>query len=70
MTIANLFKVMAVIVFVLVGIWFLLGCFDASEVVECNQWKEQAKEYPGFWLTKSQNEQCTTHGIMIKTTIK
>lgn len=41
-----------------------------SEAVDCRQWEDQAKNYPMFYLTVSQDEQCRAHGIIISAPIK
>lgn len=50
---------------------FLLNVgFNRSEIVECNQWAEQAHEYAGFYLTQWQKDQCDAHGIDINAPVK
>lgn len=36
-----------------------------SEKVECIQWQKQAMEYPSFFATTWQVEQCNAHNINI-----
>lgn len=43
---------------------------NKSEVVECNQWKAQAVEFKGFYLTQWQADQCAAHNIEINAVIK
>ena len=43
---------------------------NVREVVECNQWKDQATIYPLFYLTEWQAEQCAAHNIIINAPIQ
>lgn len=43
---------------------------DRNERVECNSWKAQSAQFPAFYLTKWQKEQCDTQGIAISAPIK
>lgn len=38
---------------------------EKSEVSECKTWANQAKEYPGFYLTDWQKSQCRHYGIEV-----
>jgi hypothetical protein len=38
-----------------------------SERAECYQWQQQAREYPAFYLTGWQADQCAAHNITITT---
>lgn len=38
---------------------------EKQEMVDCFQWQNQSEQYPEFYLTKWQNEQCTARGIEI-----
>jgi hypothetical protein len=44
--------------------------FDKTEVVECNTWKQQAKEYPNFYMLQWQRDQCDAHNIWIGAPVK
>lgn len=48
---------------------FLIGS-DRNEIVECNKWQQQAKEYPNFYLTKWQDDQCKAHDIVIQAQVE
>ena len=41
-----------------------------GEKAECIKWEQQAREFPNFYLTKWQDEQCIANGIIINATIK
>lgn len=51
--------------FVVVAISFAGKFADKSEIVECLNWKVQAEEFPAFYLTGWQSDQCNAHGIFI-----
>jgi hypothetical protein len=59
-----------IIIFVLIG--FVLGQsgLDAHEQYECRVWQQQAEDYPLFYQTGWQKEQCDHHGIIINAPIK
>jgi hypothetical protein len=38
---------------------------DKQEVVNCNKLVEQSKQFDGFFITKSDDEMCRHHGIVI-----
>lgn len=70
-------EVAGAILFLLIGLSLgvlgIIGIFQGTssqEVVECNEWQQQAKEYPAFFLAKWQNEQCLYHGIIINAPVK
>lgn len=45
---------------------FSVGKFtDKNEIVECLNWKAQAQEFPAFFLTQWQADQCKAHSIFI-----
>jgi len=41
-----------------------------EEKVSCHKWQTQATEYPGFYLTQWQKEQCDAHGIQINAPVQ
>lgn len=43
---------------------------NRQEIVDCNTWKQYAEEYPNFFLTQWQAEQCKAHNIIINAPIK
>ena len=43
---------------------------NRQEVVDCNTWQSQAAQYPAFFLTKWQDQQCRAHGIIIQAPVK
>ena len=59
---------MYIIVALFVGAVMIAGiekAFLIQEENECMQWQEQAKEFPSFYLTTYQKEQCDRHRIDI-----
>ncbi len=38
---------------------------EKSEKQECATWQDYAKEYQGFYLTKSESDQCNNWGIKV-----
>lgn len=48
---------------------FMLS-LSRSEKVECYKWQDQAKQYPGFYLTQWQAMQCEAHGFTIDVPVK
>ena len=45
--------------------WALLTGIERSEMEECLQWQQEAKQFAGYYLTKWQYQQCLVHGILI-----
>lgn len=43
---------------------------DRTETATCIKWQEQASEYPGFYLTQWQKQQCDYHGITIEAPVR
>jgi uncharacterized alpha/beta hydrolase family protein len=41
-----------------------------EEKVNCHTWQIQAKEYPGFYLTQWQKDQCDHYDITIDAPVK
>lgn len=44
--------------------------FNKQEIVECNTWAEQAAQYPHYYITHWQAEQCTSHHVTINAPIQ
>ncbi len=38
---------------------------EKQEIVTCNKLVDQSKQYDNFFITKSDDEMCRTHGIII-----
>ena len=54
-----------------VGIAAILNTgLDRQAKVDCLQWQSQATQYPGFYLTQWQKDQCDSVGITINAPIK
>lgn len=47
----------------------LVDGLNKNEIVECNTWQSQSKEYRLFKLAKWQDEQCRRHNIIINAPI-
>jgi len=45
--------------------WVLPMAFDKQMKAECYTWQKQAEQYPLFYLTEWQEEQCDELGIEI-----
>ncbi len=43
---------------------------DRQEVVECETWALEAREYQGYYILKWQDEQCKAHDIIINAPIQ
>ncbi len=43
---------------------------NEQERNDCNHWAEQARVYPGFFLTQWQADQCKAHDIVVNAPIK
>ena len=56
--------VLSLFILFILSALMLMG-FKKEEEVSCLKWKTQASEYPGFFLTQWQKEQCDAHGIEI-----
>jgi len=41
-----------------------------SESLECSKWKDQAGQYPGYYITQWQADQCSAHKVEINAPIK
>lgn len=52
------------------GIWAMNEGMDRQEIVECNTWDAQSREYTQFFLAKWQDAQCRAHGIVINAPIR
>lgn len=64
------FGALAGIGFLNVLIWGADKAMQGQEKYECNQWSRDALEYPGFYQTDWQKEQCARYDIIIKAPIK
>jgi hypothetical protein len=67
---SNIIKTICVIAVVFFVGFLFVQALDKNEVIECNQWKGDAQEYSGFYLTYSQDAQCRAHGIVIDTQVR
>lgn len=66
-------KLIKAIILSIVGIGIGIGLFqmliiglDRSARSECYKWQEQALQYRGFYLTKSEAEQCNEFNIKVE----
>lgn len=57
-----------------VGMGLIIGlvtfALDSTEEQECRAWKDQAVEYPNFYITSWQKQQCDFHQISIEAPVK
>lgn len=52
------------ITFLILGLlWIFKIGIEKNEKVECAQWKEQSEEYPLYYTTDWQKEQCKQFGL-------
>lgn len=65
-----IFGALAGIGFLNVLIWAADKAMQSQERYECNQWARDAEEYPDFYQTSWQKEQCARYEITIKAPIK
>ena len=65
-----LIKMCLFLLAVTVAFSLIIHGMDKQEIVDCLEWKEQAEQYPNFWLTPSQESQCDYHKIEIDAPIK
>ena len=55
----------------IIGLGFIFkGMIEKQERLECEKWQEWAEEYPNFYLTEWQKDQCEYHQIIIEVPIK
>ena len=60
-----------IVVLIFVGLFFALKTgIEKTEKAECLKWQHQAKDYPLFYLTKAQVEQCQALKIDITASIR
>lgn len=45
--------------------WTVIIGINRNEIMECQIWSTQAKEYPNFYLADWQAKQCASHGITV-----
>jgi len=43
--------------------WILSMVLSKNEIVECNKWLAESREYPLWYSTDWQREQCKAHGL-------
>ena len=43
--------------------WILSMVLSKNEIVECNKWLAESREYPLWDATDWQREQCKAHGL-------
>lgn len=59
---------------VVVVVLLLVGAFvvgeSRTEIVECNTWAAQAKEFKNFYLTHWQADQCAAHNIVVNAPVQ
>lgn len=54
-----------------IGFVFVLRVgLDRQDQADCYKWQAQAKEYPGFYLTKYQADQCRYWNIQVDAPVK
>lgn len=58
-----------ILVLIMAG-WMIKAAIERSETAECISWKSQSVEYPGFYLTKWQAEQCAARHIQIEAPVR
>ena len=61
----KLLFLLLVIVYFFVFLAILEMGIEKQEKFECYQWQKQAKEFPGFYLTEWQREQCEHYNIKV-----
>lgn len=61
--VAVVFIVIVFVVAISIGV-------SKQEKVECITWQNQAKEYPNYYITHWQDQQCRSIGIIINTEVK
>ena len=54
-----------VILIILMMYFLLIIAINHQEFKECHQWQQQAEQFPDFYLTAWQSEQCQAHNIII-----
>lgn len=59
-----------VVAFLGVGSMVLVTGSNREERMECEFWQSQAKQYPSYYLTHWQKEQCDHDGIAIDVPVK
>lgn len=59
----NILITVAGIAAVVFFFWALVTGVNKSEQVECSEWREQAAQFPAWYSTQWQREQCIAHGL-------
>lgn len=60
--------VIAIATLGLMAVYFL--AIPRQETADCLKWQQQAQDYPNFYLTQWQADQCKANGISINAPIK
>jgi len=56
-----------IVIAMIIGMGFLLkGAIEKSEKLECVKWQGWAKEYPNFYTTQWQKDQCDHYNLIIE----
>lgn len=51
-------------------LFFLPHALDRQAIADCGKWEAYSEEYPNFYLTKGQDEQCRYFGIIINAPVR
>lgn len=60
-----------VLAFAIAGILAIISYgISLSEYAECENWKDQAQKFPGYYITQWQKQQCDAHQVEIGAPVK
>lgn len=67
----RIIKWVLVVIAILVAFgWAVATGINKQEQSECETWKAEAKEFPGYYLVSWQRDQCAAHGVEIDAPVK
>lgn len=64
-TIESLISLVFIALIALAFFYSLSKGIQGSEKVECQKWMQESKQYPGWYSTAWQREQCKEYGITL-----
>ena len=59
-------SIIALTAIVLAVFFVIREALEKQEIAECFQWQSQAEQYPNWYATDWQREQCSHYQILIK----
>jgi len=62
----NIFQVLLFLLFLVLVGWVALEGIERQERAECERWIQDSKQYPGYYFTDWQRQQCERYGFNLK----